>query len=240
MTHLTEEFIASCRREQGYILRGENMTRIEVFVDAAFAFAVTMLVISIDQIPNNVSELIEVSKSIPAFASSVAVLMWIWSTHSVWSRRFGLEDNTTVVISVVLIILILVFIYPLKILATGFYSWLTGGYLPAQFYMTSFDDLRIMFLYFAIGFSSIFLLFIWMTKHALNNSEALKLTPFEIYEQQTYVYIRWGLVAIGMLASVVPFMLPESSVPLAGFAYSLIGLMYYIVNRVRLKNQPDK
>ncbi|MFK7865128.1 MAG: TMEM175 family protein, partial [Pseudohongiellaceae bacterium] len=214
--------------------------RTEVFVDAAFAFAVTMLVISIDQIPTNVSELIEVSKSIPAFAASVAVLMWIWYTHSVWSRRFGLEDTTTVVISVILIILILVFIYPLKILATGFFSWLTDGYLPAQFYMTSFNDLRIMFLYFAVGFSSIFLLFIWMTKHALNNREPLRLTPFEIYEQQTYVYIRWGLVAIGAVASFVPFLLPESRVPLAGFVYSLIGIMYFLVDRARLKNRPEE
>jgi uncharacterized membrane protein len=34
-------------------MRGENMTRIETFVDAAFAFAFTMLVISIDEIPRS-------------------------------------------------------------------------------------------------------------------------------------------------------------------------------------------
>lgn len=32
-------------------MRGLDMTQIEVFVDAAFAFAVTMLVISFDAIP---------------------------------------------------------------------------------------------------------------------------------------------------------------------------------------------
>ena len=58
---LTQEFVNNCRIEDGFHLRGEAMTRTEVFVDAAFAFAVTMLVISIDQIPQSVPELIAVS-----------------------------------------------------------------------------------------------------------------------------------------------------------------------------------
>jgi uncharacterized membrane protein len=51
MQKLSDEFLDSCRREDGRILRGENMTRIETFVDAAFAFVFAMLVISIDEIP---------------------------------------------------------------------------------------------------------------------------------------------------------------------------------------------
>ena len=240
MTPLSDEFINSCRLENGYIMRGESMTRIEVFVDAAFAFAVTMLVISIDQIPSNVAELIQVSKSIPAFGMSVALLMWIWSTHSTWSRRFGLEDSVTVTISVLLIILILIFIYPLKIVASGAISWFTQGLLPSQFMMSSYDDLRFMFLYFAIGFSAIFLLFIWMTQHALKLRKELKLTAFEVYEQQTFVYIRSGLVAIGAFAAVLPFLLPDSFVPFAGFAYALIGFVYHFIHASRNKNRPNE
>ena len=37
MEPLSREFIDSCRREDGRIIRGDNMTRIETFVDAAFA-----------------------------------------------------------------------------------------------------------------------------------------------------------------------------------------------------------
>ena len=47
MQQLSGEFLDSCRRDDGRILRGENMTRIETFVAAAFAFAFTMLVILI-------------------------------------------------------------------------------------------------------------------------------------------------------------------------------------------------
>ncbi len=53
MTPLEQEFIDSCPLEGGFRMRGLDMTRIEVFVDAAFAFAVTMLVISFDAIPTS-------------------------------------------------------------------------------------------------------------------------------------------------------------------------------------------
>ena len=62
MEKLSPQFLATCRRNNGRLLRGEQMTRIETFVDAAFAFAFTMLVISIDQIPRSPAELIELSK----------------------------------------------------------------------------------------------------------------------------------------------------------------------------------
>jgi uncharacterized membrane protein len=39
--------------------RGEKVTRLEAFVDAAFAFSVTLLVISGDKIPTSVDELIQ-------------------------------------------------------------------------------------------------------------------------------------------------------------------------------------
>ena len=51
MIQLTREFVDRCPVENDFRLRGLEMTRIEVFVDAAFAFAVTLLVISFDAIP---------------------------------------------------------------------------------------------------------------------------------------------------------------------------------------------
>ncbi|MFP6838146.1 MAG: hypothetical protein VB962_00970 [Pseudohongiellaceae bacterium] len=53
MDQLSQSFLDSCRQDDGRTMRGENMTRIETFVDAAFAFAFTMLVISIDEIPRS-------------------------------------------------------------------------------------------------------------------------------------------------------------------------------------------
>ena len=40
-------------QKNGFRLRGLNMTRLETFLDAAFAFATTLLIISIGSIPKN-------------------------------------------------------------------------------------------------------------------------------------------------------------------------------------------
>ena len=88
----TDEQISKLRERNGYRLRGEEMTRVEVFSDAAFAFAVTMLVISLSSIPENYGELIEAMKGVPAFAASFTMIMVFWVAHRSWSRRFGLDD----------------------------------------------------------------------------------------------------------------------------------------------------
>ncbi len=231
MQPLTHEFVNNCREEHGFKLRGENMTRMEVFVDASFAFAVTMLIISIDQIPRNIPELIAVTKDIPAFAVSVFQLMWIWHTHSVWSKRFGLEGAWSVFLSVILIILVLVYIYPLKIMFSGFFAWVTAGYLPSAFDINSIDDLRIMFLYFAIGFMMIFTIYYLMYWHAMRLAEPLRLKRYEVHATMTQIKIYRLLIGVGGIAAIAAIFMPSHLVQLSGFVYSLIGVVYFLVER---------
>lgn len=117
MEPLSQQYIENCRREGGKIIRGDNMTRIETFVDAAFAFSFTMLVISIDEIPQSPVELFELSKDIPAFLLSATIIGAIWLSHSNWSRVFGLQDRMTVNLSLALVMLVLIFIYPIKLVS---------------------------------------------------------------------------------------------------------------------------
>src|SRR3954464_4303569 len=74
-------------RLNGFRLRGLDMTRLETFIDAAFAFAVTMMVIASGQVPDNVTALLDAFRNVPAFVASVAVLSIFWRGHWLWSRR---------------------------------------------------------------------------------------------------------------------------------------------------------
>lgn len=78
MQHLTPQDLVTLPIDRGFRLRGLEMTRIEVFVDAAFAFAVTLLVISFDSIPSIFEEMVLALKGTPAFVVSAAQLIWIW------------------------------------------------------------------------------------------------------------------------------------------------------------------
>src|SRR5207247_3810638 len=97
----------------GFRLRGIQMTRLETFIDAAFAFAVSMLVIAAQQIPDNIQALLAAFKNVPTFVCSIAVLGIFWRGHWLWSRRYGLEDGAAILISWAMIDTIRILIYPL-------------------------------------------------------------------------------------------------------------------------------
>src|SRR5437870_5806593 len=95
-------------RLRGFRLRGIEMTRLETFIDAAFAFAVTVMVIGAERVPDNSSALLDAFKNVPAFLASVGVLSIFWRGHWLWSRRYGLEDGVSIFISWALLATILI------------------------------------------------------------------------------------------------------------------------------------
>ncbi|HET6565527.1 MAG TPA: TMEM175 family protein [Xanthomonadales bacterium] len=238
MTPLSQEFVDSCPVENGFHMRGLEMTRLEVFVDAAFAFAVTMLVISFDSMPSSYEELVYAIKSIPAFIVAVAQLVWIWYTHNIWSRRFGLDTPYTVFISTALLIVVLIYVYPMRIMAGGMFSWFSNGYLPSDFSGLTLQRLQDMFIFLSIGFIVLSLVFAQMYRYAIKLREPLRLDAHELYWSQTFVIMWLGAAAIGALCIVLAITLPARWVPLSGFAFSLLGAWFPLAARWRGKREP--
>jgi uncharacterized membrane protein len=77
----SEAELARLPKKDGFRLRGLEMTRLEAFTDAAFAFATTMLVISLSGIPGSVVDLLSALKDIPAFLASFASIASFWYAH---------------------------------------------------------------------------------------------------------------------------------------------------------------
>src|SRR3989440_9506672 len=75
-------------RLRGFRLRGMEMTRLETFIDAAFAFAISMLVIAAQQIPDNIQALLAAFKNVPTFICSIAVLGIYWRGRWVLGPRY--------------------------------------------------------------------------------------------------------------------------------------------------------
>lgn len=224
MTPLTKEYVAQCPEDDGFRLRGMEMTRIEVFVDAAFAFAVTMLVISFDHIPDNWDEIVLAIKGIPAFAISVVQLVWIWWVHSKWSKRYGLENAVAVVLSAALLIVVLVYIYPLRIMAGGMFHWFTNGYLPSAFRIDSFNVLSGMFVFMGIGFFCLSMIFVLMYRYARSLGTQLRLNEYETFETRTLEILWLGIASTGLVCAILAVSLPEQYVPFSGFAFAYISV----------------
>lgn len=238
MQALSKGFLATCPVEDGFRLRGENMTRIEVFIDAAFAFAVTMLVISFDRIPQTFDEIVVAIKNIPAFIAAVAQLVWIWHAHSQWSERYGLRDSKTVALSTALLIVVLIYIYPMRIMLSGLFSWLSGNYLPDSFEIETIEELASMFVFLGCGFIAFCVVFLLMYQHAIVRKEELRLNEFEIYKTETSALIWSGSAVIGVISIVFALTFPPQIMPFAGFVYALLGAWIPLAIMYRVRSQP--
>jgi len=238
MNPLTQEFVNNCTVDGRFRLRGLEMTRIEVFVDAAFAFSVTMLVISFDSIPESITEIVLAIKSIPAFLLSVTQLMWIWYTHNIWSKRFGLDNAVTVALSTALISVILIYIYPLRIMLEGMFFWFTAGYLPIKFEMSSLADLATMFKFLGIGFFSLSLIFVLMHRYAASLKNELLLNQYELYETKTIELLWIAAACTGLLVVVVAIFMPTSIIQFSGFAFMPLAVLLPWIRIRRNRSAP--
>jgi hypothetical protein len=139
-------------RLKGFRLRGVQMTRLETFIDAAFAFAISMLVIAAQQIPDDIASLLAAFKNVPTFICSIAVLGIYWRGHWLWSRRYGLEDGASILISWAMIVTILIFIYPLKAIFGAMWYLLSNGQVGQPFSLhTTEAQVRTIFAIYALG-----------------------------------------------------------------------------------------
>lgn len=235
--------MASARlRPDGFRERGDQVTRLEAFVDAAFAFAVTLLVISFDSLPDSVDALVVALLGAPAFAASFALIALFWWSHQTWSRRYGLDDGTAVLLSLVLVAIVLVYVYPLRMLFASFFAWITQGGLPAGFRITSLDDVRRMFLVYAAGWTPLCLVVVALHAHAWRRRDALALSLDERVNTRAEV-ARWLYAAsLGIVSAVVavalPTTVPEWLVGSPGMVYALMSLTGVVMMFVERRARP--
>ncbi|MBD3220944.1 DUF1211 domain-containing protein, partial [bacterium] len=147
----TDEKLAELPVVSGMRQRGVEMTRLETFCDAAFAFSVTLLVIAGGTIPTSMDGLIRALKDIPAFVLSFAAIASFWWAHRQWSRCYGLEDGVTTVVSLGMVVVMLIYIYPLKMVFSAFAFWASGGFFPSEFVVERAGDLPMLFVVYGLG-----------------------------------------------------------------------------------------
>jgi uncharacterized membrane protein len=207
--------------------RGTQVTRLEAFVDAAFAFAVTLLVISFDAIPESIPALMDALKGVPAFALSFAQIALFWRAHAVWSRRYGLDDSLSNVLSLALVALVLVYVYPLKILFGTFFSWISNGWIPWTVQVRSYADILDMFVIYGLAFSTLALCMAALYARAWKLRRALGLDDYE-HRATAAAVATWAWAFVVGLSSIVCAVLMPEHPPfwLAG----LPGMMYFLMN----------
>ncbi len=223
MPLLTPEALDHCPVDDGFRQRGIDMTRTETFVDAAFAFAVTLLVVSIDTIPSNYGQLKAALWDAPAFVLSFILLLVVWYAHWGWSRRYGLEDRPTIILSAALVLVVLCYVYPLKMLAKGFMAAVI--YRDPTDMIRSGDELYGLFVIYSVGFLLICAIIILLNLHAWRRREDLRLNALERFDTKAEIGAWTALGVIAFLAMLVALLTPPSRFGWPGWVYSLSAIV---------------
>ncbi len=210
--------------------RRHHPTRLEGFFDAAFAFAVTLVVISIGHAPHSVPEMLQAMRGIPAFALCYMLLVRIWRSHRDWSRRYDLEDDTSIRLSMVLLFLVLVYAYPLRLLFTAAVASVSGQWMvdeAVEFH--SYDELRTAFIVFGLGHAAIWIVLGLLHRHALAAAAKIGLNPAEQQATQYLTVLSFAFAMLGLLsallATVLPFDTQQWTIWVAGLIYATSGFI---------------
>jgi uncharacterized membrane protein len=214
------------------ISRQRQTTRLETFVDAAFAFALTMLVVSVDSVPQSFDELVEAIKRVPAFAASFLITVMFWLGHYRWSRRYGIEDTGSVVLSLALVFLVLVFLYPLRVMMLGALQSMSGGFLPGEIEITRIVHLQFLFVLY--GFAFTLMSGVLLALYA--RVRRLALEPPLSAEDRAVAGIEvqaWGiLAAMGATSALLALVLPPRLIGYAVWIYASLAVIMPVMSRV--------
>jgi transmembrane protein TMEM174 (potassium channel) len=210
------------KRDHGFRWRGHDISRIEGLSDAVFAFAITLLVVSLE-VPKTFAELREMMHGFLSFGICFVLLLMIWHAQYIYFRRYALDDRRTFLLNAALLFMVAFYIYPLKFMfsamidtATGFHPVRDGVVLPR---MTR-DEWSQLLLIYDVGFIGVYVIFALLYRHAHSLRDALELTPMEAYETRGVVQEQLVMIAVGALS----FALALARQPaLAGMVFMLIG-----------------
>lgn len=193
--------------------RGTETSRLEAFSDAVFALTLTLLVVS-TQVPKDYADLMAKLSGFLPFGLCFVIFITIWLQHYFFFRRYGLTDTGTILINSALLLVVLFFVYPLKFLFTA-----TGTAL-------TFDQGRILFLLYGLGFAAIYVLFALFHVNALRQRAALDLNRVEVFDTRNNIWANLGIAAVG-IGSMLLAQFPQT-IAAAGYFYFAILLTRWV------------
>ena len=197
--------------------------RLDAFVDAAFAFAVSLLIIAGGQPLESFADLTRALMRIPAFLCGFALIIMFWLAHRTWSSLGPQRDGMATLLSLAIVFAVLVFVFPLRLLIETAAHFISGGRLPGAGLINSFDQLGWTYLIYGLGFSILSVLFALLFRQAqatIDPDDAVKRQAAKEWART------WALAAVtGVVSGLVALTPALAAAPwLPGVTYWLIPI----------------
>lgn len=221
--------------------RSHEITRIEGLSDGVFAFAVTLLVVSLE-VPKTFSELAVTMRGFGAFAISSVLLFMIWYNQYKFFRRYGMQDTLTVCLNAILLFVVLFYVYPLKFLFSYLVNVITGGHGEVRLAngnveaMVEPNQMRTLLLIFGIGYVAVFGVFVMLYLRAYRRRRQLELNQIEIFDTRNSIQECALNCAVGITSMMIATFGGRYAL-LSGPVYMLVGVVMTIHGTVMGKQR---
>lgn len=220
--------------QNGFRLRGlGEVSRIEALSDGVIAFAITLLVVSLE-VPRTFDELLVTMRGFIAFAVTFVMLFQVWFTQYRFFRRYGLNDNFTIWTTALLLFVVLFYVYPLKFVWTLVVNMFLGTGLTVQTSGSAVEpvvkpeQIPLMFAVYGLGFAAVFTIFALLYLHAYRKRHALELSELETLDTRSWLQENALMALVGLLSVGIALTRNPRYVFFAGMVYWLIGPILFI------------
>ena len=215
---------------------GVEAGRLDMFVDGAFALTLTLLLIGGEEIPHSTAELLATLGGIPAFAACFAQIAMFWQGHVRWRHQCPCSDGTGRVLSLLLVFLALIFVYPLHMVFASLFTGISPWF-PSAFHPAGAADVRTLFVCYGLSFACMGGTLVLLFRHAVRLAVRAGRNPVDAW----HGVVLWSVpTAVGLLSALVALALPSSASPswwgLPGFMYFLMALTGPIMRRFRRRH----
>lgn len=218
--------------QNGFRLRGlKDVSRVEALSDGVFAFAITLLVVSLE-VPRTFDQLLVMMRGFLAFAVTFAMLFHVWFVQYKFFRRYGLNDNFTTWMTALLLFVVLFYVYPLKFVWTmivnvvfGFGRTVeVGGQVVPVVRGAQMPTLLAIY---GAGFAAVFVILALLYWNAYRKRADLELNELEAHDTRGYVQENALMAGVGLLSVGLALTDTQLSSLLSGLSYWLIGPVQY-------------
>lgn len=209
--------------------------RLDAFVDSAFAFAVSLLIIAGAEPLASFEDLLQALRRAPAFLGGFALIVLFWLAHRTWSALEPRRDATATLISLAIVFMVLIFVFPLRLLIESAAHFISGQVLPGEGLIRSLGQLGWTYFIYGIGFSVLSALFALLFRQA-RRSVAPERARAAREWARTWVLAAGTGVASGVLA-LTPVLTKAPWAP--GVVYWLIPVGIGVMGRLDGRRAPD-
>jgi uncharacterized membrane protein len=225
--------------QNGFRLRGlGEVSRIEALSDGVIAFAVTLLVVSLE-VPRTFDELLVTMRGFLAFAITFAMLFHVWTVQYKFFRRYGLNDNFTIWMTALLLFVVLFYVYPLKFVWTYIVNALLGLGTTVETAagrtepVVRGEQVPTMLAVYGAGFAAVFVIFALLYLHAHRKRAALALSELEDFDTVTSFQENALMSLIGLLSVAIALSRSPRFMILAGMVYWFIAPVMFVHGHLR-------